>query len=335
MTEPAIDMTRQNSHSQISGTGANGTAAPFYIVLNKSAGSDDSQETIDTIAGVLTATGRAHEILLVEDPAQLAEIAGRAVREAQRNGGSVIAAGGDGTLNSVAQLTLGSGCPFGVIPQGTFNYFGRTNGVSSDTAEAVRALLTAEVQPVQVGLVNERVFLVNASLGLYPRSLEDREAQKQRFGRSRLVAAWAALVTIFRQYQPMQIKLEQGGRSVELRTLTLFISANRLQLEQLGLDTSMLAEGKLAAVLVAPVSTLRLLWLAIQGAIGRLGTASGIQSFELTTLAVTPARRRARRMKIATDGEVSWMEPPIVIRVAPQPLLLLTPVETIAKDGAP
>jgi hypothetical protein len=72
------------------------------------------------------------------------------------------------------------------------------------------------------------VFLVNASLGLYPQSLEDREVQKQRLGRSRLVAAWAALTTVFRDYRPMSIKVEHEGRFLELRTLTLFVGNNRL-----------------------------------------------------------------------------------------------------------
>ena len=51
---------------------------------------------------------------------------------------------------------------------------------------------------MQVGLLNDRPFLVNASLGLYPQLLEDREAFKQKFGRSRLVALWSGLVTLMR-----------------------------------------------------------------------------------------------------------------------------------------
>jgi diacylglycerol kinase family enzyme len=116
-----------------------------------------------------------YEVLKVEDPGRLQDIAAEAVERAQRNSGIVVAAGGDGTLNAVAQIALESDSKFGVIPQGTFNYFGRTHGISSDAAEAARGLLSARVQPVQVGLVNGNVFLVNASLGLYPKSLEDRE----------------------------------------------------------------------------------------------------------------------------------------------------------------
>ena len=48
---------------------------------------------------------------------------------------------------------------------------------------------------MQVGLVNDRVFLVNASLGLYAKLLEDREAFKAQYGRHRWVAFWSGLLT--------------------------------------------------------------------------------------------------------------------------------------------
>lgn len=308
--------------------------APFYIVLNAGSGSTDTDKAFDAISSVLKAAGRQHEILRVEDPQRLRDLATEAVTKAQQGDGVVVAAGGDGTLNAVAQIALESDCKFGVIPQGTFNYFGRTHGISSDAAEAARGLLSARVQPVQVGLVNGDVFLVNASLGLYPQSLEDREEQKQRHGRHRLVAAWAALVTIFRDYQPMLIKLEHEGRTQELRTLTLFVGNNRLQLEQLGIDEADVVEdGKLAAIVLAPVSTPTLLGLVARGAMGKLGEARGVRHFSFTSITVKPSSRAVGRIKIATDGETKWMRAPIEFTVAPKPLLLLKPIDAVPEEA--
>ena len=308
--------------------------APFFVVLNAGSGHSDTGTARDAIAAVLTAARRAHEIIRVDDPEKLRDISRETVAKAQQHHGIVVAAGGDGTLNAVAQATLGSGCPFGVIPQGTFNYFGRTHGISSDTTEATVALLSSHVHPVQVGLVNDRVFLVNASLGLYPQILEDREEQKGLHGRSRVVAAWAALVTIFRGFRPMLIRLERDGRAHELRTLTLFVGNNRLQLEQVGLDAGVVEDGKLAAILLRPVSTLSLLWLFARGAMGDLGRAYGVDTFALTSLTVTPSKRRIRRLKVAADGETAWMNTPIEFRVAPEPLLLLRPVDATPESAA-
>ena len=45
--------------------------APFYIVLNASSGHSDTDKASDAIAKVMSAAGRTHEILRVEDPERL------------------------------------------------------------------------------------------------------------------------------------------------------------------------------------------------------------------------------------------------------------------------
>ncbi|MHB8454695.1 MAG: diacylglycerol/lipid kinase family protein [Acidiferrobacterales bacterium] len=303
------------------------SAAPLFIILNVGSGSKDAVVTHRIIEEVLTQVGREHLVRVVEDPAQLNDIARHTVEQARSRGGMIVVAGGDGTINAVAQATLGSGCPLGVLPQGTFNYFSRTHGIPSDTAEAVRLLLSARAHPVQVGLVNDRVFLVNASMGLYPQLLENREAYKQQFGRSRLVAFWSALITLLREHRQLRLLIEHRGKTRELRTPTLFVSNNRLQLEQVGIPQAQLLEqGLLAAITLRPVGTLTMLGLLVRGAFGQLGEADNVTSFAFKRITVTPAMPYGtRRVKIATDGEIVWLQTPIEFRVAPEPLHLLKP----------
>lgn len=298
---------------------------PLYIVLNAISGRDDGDASAAAIAAVLQQAGRAHEIRRVDDAGRLEETAARTVEDARAAGGIVVAAGGDGTLNAVARATLGSNVPYGVIPQGTFNYFARSRGIPTDTTEATRALLDARIERVPVGLVNGRPFLVNASLGLYPESLEVREEQKQRHGRSRPVALWATLLTVLRGHRPMRIRVVRDGRPGELCTLTLFVGLNSLQLEQMGWDGAAVEEGRLAAIVLKPVSSARLLWLVARGALGRLAQAQGVDSFAFSSLTVWPAGRPAQFVKVATDGETTMLRPPLEFCLAAQPLLLLTP----------
>ena len=72
-----------------------------------------------------------------------------------------------------------------------------------------------------------------------------------------------------------------------------------------------------------PTSTLTLLGLLARGVIGRLGDADHIDSFSFRQLKV--AMRGKRRVKVATDGEITWMTPPLVFQVADTPLLLMVP----------
>ena len=307
--------------------GAVESLPPLFIVFNAGSGHGDKAAIRATIERVLTEARRAYELIVVEDPRELSAIARRTVETARAHGGVVVAAGGDGTINTVAQATLGSGCAFGVLPQGTFNYFGRRHGIPSDTAAAARVLATARPHPVQVGLVNDRVFLVNASVGLYPRLLEDREAWKAQFGRSRLVAFAAGVWSLFRHRRQLRISMEQPGVARTLRTPTLFVANNGLQLQQIGIPLADAVDhGNLAAITLRPVGDFAMAWLMLRGAFGQLGEADNVMSSSFRSMTVRRLHLfRGRGIKVATDGEVSRLAEPLLFRVSPEPLLLLKP----------
>jgi diacylglycerol kinase family enzyme len=304
-------------------------SAPFFIVLNACSGHNDAAATRAAIEMSLADAGRKHHLMLVENPSELPEISAKAVAEAQAQHGVVVAAGGDGTINAVAQAALGSGCPFGVLPQGTFNYFSRTHGIPSDMAKALQVLLNSRAYPVSVGLVNDRVFLVNASLGIYPKLLEEREAYKQSYGRSRPVALLAGIMTLLREHRPLHIHVEYDDQAYNLRTLMIFVSNNRLQLERIGLpEAKALERGMLVATVLKPVTTIALLQLMLHGALGQLADAEHIVSFafrQITVHLAPSVLRRRRRIKVAMDGEVALLKLPLCFRLATKEFLLIKP----------
>lgn len=300
---------------------------PLYILVNDGAGSQEAATRCETIRSVLEEAGRPHYIEVVRRPRELAQVAERAVAWAHAQRGAVVAAGGDGTVNTVAGKVLATGLPFGVLPQGTFNYFGRAHGIPTETADAVRMLLTARVREVQVGLVNDRIFLVNGSMGLYPEVLSDREAFKKRLGRSQFVAMLAGVWTLLQQHRQWVITLEVHGETRTVVTPTLFVGNNLLQLEQMGIpDAPALEEGRLVAIMLKPRGRWDLLALMLRGAMGQLGEAEQVTSLAFTRLSVTPRLpHKPRRLKVAMDGEVTWMRTPLVFQPAPARLKLLVP----------
>src|SRR5690606_25196379 len=158
---------------------------PLFLVMNSRSGTHDSEATRQAIRTARADAGRRRQRLRGGRGGDLTGAARTAVPRAREQGGIVVAVGGDGTLNAVCQAVVGQGVPFGVLPQGTFNYFGRAHGISQDTGQAMHDLLNARLEHISLGQINGRYFLVNASLGLYPQLLEDREEYKQRYGRSR------------------------------------------------------------------------------------------------------------------------------------------------------
>jgi diacylglycerol kinase family enzyme len=307
---------------------------PLYIVFNVASGSGDGQQNHRIMQDILREAGRDHEFFLVTDPRKINENAERAAQMAVRNGGAVVVAGGDGTIKAAAQATLATGQPFGIVPQGTFNYTSRAHGIPLDTAEATRALLGAKPKRMQVGLVNDHVFLVNASLGLYPQVMQDRETYKRQFGRYRAVAFASAISTILRGNGFLSLELEHDQIREKVHTPSLFVGNNALQLEQSGLpEAEAIGQHRLAGVVLRESSPSALLGLMMRGVLGQLGSDESLRRFTFNRLSVRPRLRGVRKLKVALDGEVNWMKTPLVFRVAPQPLWLLTP-EAAPADSA-
>ena len=326
------------------------STAPLIFIINGASGSAGGEAKRQSIEAVLasTGTGRRSEMRLC-GAGSLTAVARDAAAQAHAQQGAVVAVGGDGTINTVAQAAHAAGCAMGVVPQGTFNYFARTHGIPAEADAAVRLLFTAEPVPVQVAAVNHRLFLVNASLGLYPDLLEDREAYKARFGRNRFVAFGAGCVTLLRAQRRLRLSIDQGGSVREVKTLTLFIGNNRLQLAQLGVgaggqpsDASDAAQqpnaigvgGHLTAVMLRPIGTLGMLRLMLHGAVGSLGEADSIERFEFDRMRVKPSRvQGGRGVKVAFDGEVAWMQPPLEFKVHERPLFLLKAAPSAVVNG--
>jgi diacylglycerol kinase family enzyme len=304
--------------------------SPLQFVINAVAGSSDAQTKGEVINAALRAGARRGDLLYCSF-GELAGVAQAAAAKAIATRTAVIAVGGDGTLNTVAQAAHAVGCALGVVPQGTFNYFARTHGIPVQPAQAARLLLEWAPSPVQVAAVNDRVFLVNASLGLYPDLLEDREAYKARFGRSRWVAFVAACATLLRAQRQLRLHIETAGTARDVQALTLFVGNNRLQLQQFGAqppDTiaGTPGDGSIAALMLRPIGVWSMIRLMLHGAMGTLGEVQSVERFEFEHLVVMPTLRPGhRRVKVAFDGEVTRMRAPLVFRVLAQPLYLLMP----------
>jgi len=303
-------------------------SSTLLFVVNAASGTIDADARRAVIEAALAERGRRGELLMCR-PDELAQVAAQAAAAALDRNSAVIGVGGDGSLNTIAQAAHAAGCAMGVVPYGTFNYFARTHHIPTEPAAAARYALDARPLPVQVAAINKRVFLVNASLGAYADLLQDREAYKSRFGRSRWVATIAACVTVLRARRRLRLEVELGDTVRKVRTLTLFVGNNRLQLQQFGAlpDDTMPGEpgdGSLAALMLRPIGTLSMMGLMLHGAMGELLETAGVEAFEFKRMVVRPTLLPGiRSVKVAFDGEVTRMRAPLDIRVLDKPLYLL------------
>lgn len=316
----------------------------IHLVVPKRPGAD-----FDLVRAKLEGAfaAHAHDVVwhVPDQRGDIVELAYQAVRDAQADGGLVVAAGGDGTINAVAAAALREAVPMGVIPMGTFNYFSREHGLALDPEIAVQDMLHAmersDMRPVQVGFVNERMFVVNAAVGLYPRLLAEREMASKRFGRSRMVAILSAVWSMFRPAGGRRwrviMRTHEGAQAQQEEHLvtTLFVGNNPLQLGRMGLTQaqSVADGGQLGVVLLQPQdrwAVARTVWNA---ATGQLARDSAVVSMACAEMTVAPASWRPAQVKVAFDGEREWMAPPLRFRVHDKPLWLVTRT-TLDRDSS-
>lgn len=76
------------------------------------------------------------------------------------------------------------------------------------------------------------------------------------------------------------------------------------------------------------MGTLALYGLLLRGLFSRLGDAEHVISFAFDRLTVVIRGRH--RVKVAMDGEISWMDTPLEFKVSEHPLPLVVPAEADA-----
>ncbi len=148
-------------------------------------------------------------------------------REAAREGYDVVVAfGGDGTVNEAANGLAGSDTPLCCLPGGRANVYCRMLGIPTDVVDATEHLLLMaddwRPRRVDIGAVNERMFLFSAGAGLDASVVERVDAHpnlKARFGE--WYYTWTGVGTFTRRYlvHPPRLEAQIGGSSVPGVTL--------------------------------------------------------------------------------------------------------------------
>jgi YegS/Rv2252/BmrU family lipid kinase len=289
------------------------------VIINVGSGADDKKEMREKVAANFAASGRKANISLARTGAEVVELARRA---AQMQADIIVAGGGDGTINAVASELIGTDKSFGVLPLGTLNHFAKDLNIPVDIEAAVRTIVSGHTMQVDVGQVNGRIFLNNSSLGLYPRLVHEREKQ-QRLGLRKWTAFFWAAVAVLRRYPFLDVKLSVEGNDFSCRSPLVFIGNNEYEMESLDVGArACLNSGNLSLYMTRDTGRLGLVRLAFRALFGGLR-----EDRDFTALCSKEIwiETRHRRLRVALDGEVTVLEPPLHYQIRPLSLRVIVP----------
>lgn len=190
-------------------------ASPVPILVNPAAGRGGAASA-GRIERALEAAGASGEVRLVDAPemeGELRSLVGRGVP-------AVGIAGGDGSMLTAAGVLVGTATALIPIPSGTLNHFARRVGIESlDDAAAVVAHGTPRRLPV--GVVDHRVFLNTATLGLYADVVRRRERLRPSLGK--WPAAGVGFATRIGGLRQLELTIEVAGERLHRRTPLVWI----------------------------------------------------------------------------------------------------------------
>jgi len=300
--------------------------SPITVISNAKSGTAKRTELESTLSGHFAKYGTEAKIVLVENGSELIGAAQQAIADGCR---TLVAAGGDGTINAVASVVVaaadaGQDVVLGVLPLGTLNHFAKDLGIPLDLEQAVRVVVEGEVRAVDVGEVNGKTFVNNSSLGLYPTLVKKRE-QGQSLGRSKWSAFAVAMFTVLGRYPFVKVAIEIDGRQLMRKTPLVFIGNNRYLIEGLRLGKrDRLDSGKLSVFLTRDIGRARLCWFALRALLGRLRDEKDFDAIETTALRIVTSGKHVR---ISADGEIDRLAIPLEYRIRPKALRVVAPAE--------
>jgi diacylglycerol kinase family enzyme len=294
------------------------------VVLNAASGHGTAPKAAERLREVFAEAGREADITLATGGSDINAAMRRAVEAGCE---TLVAGGGDGTINCGASAAIGRGIPLGVLPLGTLNHFAKDLGIPLEVDEAAKVVLQGVVCKVDVGEVNGRIFLNNSSLGVYPAVVRLREKYRATFRGKWIAALWAGL-TVLRRRPFMAVRIIAEGEAIVRRTPFVLVGNNEYRM--VGLNPGAresLATGRLALYVLNAEQRpglLRLGWQVL------LKGAERVKEVDLIAVEEATVETRRHRLQVATDGEVFSLQSPLNYRIRPGALRVFVPATASA-----
>ena len=193
----------------------------IFLIINQYAGHKEGAKAVEFVIPYLKKNGCFVEYSFTNHPGHATELASKASLEGFN---LVVAVGGDGTVNEVAQGLIGTETPMGIIPMGSGNGLARELKISMNMHKSARTLVNGENLQLDVCKLNNQGFLCTSGIGF-----DAMIAHKMSKAASRGFLKYVQLViqeSIF--FKPLNVKMKIDGVVIE-KPVFLITFANASQ----------------------------------------------------------------------------------------------------------
>lgn len=294
--------------------------ARIPVLINRSGGAASQDPKIgETVATALRDAGLGVEVELIDGGA----CSVRCAAIAERGDELVIVGGGDGTISAAASALVGTDTRLGILPLGTLNHFARDLGIPTDVGEAAKLIAGGNERRVDVAEMNDRIFINNSAIGLYPLMVIDRDLQQRRLGRSKKLAMIVASLRTLVRFGHQRLTLTVNDEKERVDTPLLFVGNNdyRIDLGAPGQRESV-DDGQLCVMVMRKKTRRGLIAASIRALLNRerdddMEKIDGVERLRVGS--------HRSFIPVSLDGEVVGAAPPLDYRIRKGALRVIAP----------
>lgn len=263
------------------------------LVVNPVSGTRSKRGLEEIVEERLSRVDIAVETVFTRGPGHASELAAQALRDGID---MVIAAGGDGTVNEVANTLSNTFMPLGIIPLGSGNGLARSLGIPQDVGEALRIIEDGHISRCDRGMVNGLPFYCTFGVG-FDAAVSETFASMKRRGRITYIRS---VLREFLNYKSQPYAISIGGKVITERAFLIAVcNASQYGNNAYIAPQAKLSDGLLDLIVIHEGSPLSAVKIGVDLLTGLLDRNTRIDTFRISTATIT----RLTSGPVHLDGE--------------------------------
>jgi YegS/Rv2252/BmrU family lipid kinase len=290
-----------------------------FVVINPVAGVQPPETVHEKIRSILEAHEIPYEIYETTPNSKLRNV----VRSAIRQGFELfIAAGGDGTLSSVATGLVNTNIPMVIIPSGTWNALARNLDIPLQVDQALALIFQEhDIRTIDAMQVADEYYILNVSTGLGSQTMKEvKREEKRHLGK--LPDLWRGFRRML-EFPSYRFDVKIDGKLTTFRASELIVANIRnVGVKSLQLDTGIhMDDGKLNVCRIYAESLRDYFNLAISMLTGTQDRNWNVLCLEASHEVLIDSNRK---LLVQGDGDIIGRLP-IAIKIHPKAISIVTP----------
>ena len=291
----------------------------IHFIINPKAGSGKTILNIDFLGAYFKEPEYSLCVKYSKYKKQAIELTQNSIKEGAQ---TIVACGGDGTINEIASCLVGTNIKLGIIPIGSGNGLASHLMIPQVLKKAIEVIKNDDVVTIDVGRINEQYFFSNTGMGFDANVIKNYEALKKRT----IIGYIKASFKSFNEYKKERdVKISIDRNHIILNPFLVFISNSN----ELGFNISLtpeasLMDGQLDVIIVPEISKIKMLLFGALMLIRKSHWLKEIKTYQTKNIEIY--RNEGTFLNSQIDGEFHKVEDKkISISVLEKSLDILAP----------